>query len=217
MEKNSNFLQKNHSSIQPSRRFRKKEMRGFSLIEVLVSIVVLSFGLLGMVGMQAASLRANREARLQSSGVVLARELADMIRGNKAIGILATNNPYLVDLSSPLTAPTASYCLNVDPATTACTSTTDIANAEMTDWLARVDAELPGARVVSCFDTTPFDSSTGLPKWACTAGAGAVVVIKIGWTKGSTNKSNQGASALEYSTGTNAAAPSVVLQVTAGI
>ncbi|HEY8905230.1 MAG TPA: prepilin-type N-terminal cleavage/methylation domain-containing protein, partial [Rhodoferax sp.] len=34
------------------------ETRGFSLIEVLVSIVVLSFGLLGMVGMQAASLHA---------------------------------------------------------------------------------------------------------------------------------------------------------------
>jgi len=33
---------------------------GFPLIEVLVAIVVLSFGLLGMVGMQAASLHANR-------------------------------------------------------------------------------------------------------------------------------------------------------------
>ena len=192
------------------------ETRGFSLIEVLVSIVVLSFGLLGMVGMQAASLHANREARLQSSGVVLARELADMIRGNKVVGILATNNPYLVNLTSPLAATTASYCLNVDPTTTTCTDTTDVANAEMTEWLARVDAELPGARVASCFDTTPFDATTGLPKWACTAGAGAVVVIKIGWTKGSTNKSNTGAAALDRASDTGSA-PSVVLQVTAGI
>ena len=39
--------------------------QGFSLVEVLVAIVVLSFGLLGMVGMQAFSLQSNREARLQ--------------------------------------------------------------------------------------------------------------------------------------------------------
>src|ERR1035437_6960909 len=68
---------------------------GFSLIEVLVSIVVLSFGLLGMVGMQAAALQSNREARLQSAGVVLTRELADMIRGNKIEGVKPTgSNPY---------------------------------------------------------------------------------------------------------------------------
>ena len=197
------------------------DTRGFSLIEVLVSIVVLSFGLLGMVGMQAASLHANREARLQSSGVVLARELADMIRGDKVVGILTgTANPYLVSGSgSTLVAATPSYCLSVS-ATTACADNAEIANAEMTDWLARVNAELPGARVVSCYDSAPFNATTGLPTWNCTApvaGATAPIVIKIGWTKSSTNKSNQGANALEYSTGNSAAAPSVVLQVTAGI
>jgi type IV pilus assembly protein PilV len=184
---------------------------GFSLIEVLVSIVVLSFGLLGMVGMQAAALHANHDAQLQSSGIQLARELSDMIRGNKAVGILGTGNPYLVDMSSPLAAPTRSYCLNV-AASTACTDNTAIANAEMTEWLTRVDADLPGARVKSCFDTAPFNTTTGLPQWDCTPGAGAVIVIKIGWTKGSTNKANTGSAALD-----RASAPSVVLQVTAGV
>ncbi len=192
----------------------KRQSAGFTLIEVLISILVLTFGLLGMVGMQAASLQANREARLQSSAIVLARELADMIRGNKAIGILATNNPYLGTFSSPLTATTASYCLNVASGT--CTNTTDIANAEMTEWLTRVDTELPGARVVACFDTAPFDATTGLPKWTCTAGAGAVIVIKLGWTRSSTNKSNTGAAALDRAADTNST-PSVVLPVTAGV
>jgi type IV pilus assembly protein PilV len=195
-----------------------RQFGGFSLIEVLVSIVVLSFGLLGMVGMQAAALHANREARLQSSGIVLARELADMIRGNKAVGILASNNPYLVDVESPLAATTTSYCLNVT-ATTGCTSAAAVANAEMTEWLARVDAELPGARVVSCFDTSAFDNTTGLPQWDCTAPTGtaiAPIVIKIGWTKGATNKSATGAAALDRATD-DGSAPSVVLQVTAGV
>ena len=141
---------------------------GFSLIEVLVSIVVLSFGLLGMVGMQSAALNANREARLQSAAVVLAREAADMIRGNKNIGVQTTaaNNPYLGAFSNPngstpLVPTTTAYCLNVG--STGCTSTTAVASAQMTEWLARVDSELPGARVNICFDTAPYDAD-GLPQ-----------------------------------------------------
>ncbi|MDO9167110.1 MAG: type IV pilus modification protein PilV [Rhodoferax sp.] len=183
---------------------------GFSLIEVLISIVVLSFGLLGMVGMQAASLQSNREARLQSSAVVLARELAELMRGNKAIGILTTGNPYLGDFVTPLAAATPSYCLNVAPLTTPCTDATDVGNAQMTEWLARVDAELPGAHVKTCFDSAPFDSD-GLPRWACN-NTGGVIVVKIGWTRGSTDRSKSGAAALEKAT-----VPSVVFSVTAGI
>lgn len=192
---------------------------GFSLIEVLVSIIVLSFGLLGMVGMQAASLQANREARLQSSAVVLAREAAEMIRGNKAIGLLtsSTTNPYLGSfVSSPLAASSPTYCLNVASSTAACTDTTEIAKAQMTEWLARVDEQLPGARVDVCFDSAPFDSN-GLPRWPCAAGSSGVIVVKIGWTRGSTNRSLTPSStasapaALERAT-----TPSVVFPVTAG-
>ena len=200
-------------SARPSRSAaRKGKSTGFSLVEVLVSIIVLSFGLLGMVGMQAASLQANREARLQSSAVVLARELAEMVRGNKAVGVLAVNNPYVGTFSNPAgstpLAPSApKYCLGVG--VTACADTTEIATAELTEWLARVDAELPGARVSICFDSAPFDSN-GLPRWACTD-TGGVLVVKIGWTKGSTNKSLTGDNAFERAT-----VPSMVLPVTAG-
>lgn len=199
---------------------RLKKSSGFSLIEVLVSVVILSFGLLGMAGMQAASLQSNREARLQSSAVVLARELAEMIRGNKLAGIQpAATNPYLGSFTSPLAATTPSYCLSVGA--TACTGATPLAtataigNAQMTEWLARVDAELPGARVDVCVDSAPFDAS-GLPQWACTA-AGGAVVLKIGWTRGSTNRSlsvtpaASAPSALERAT-----IPGVVLPLIAG-
>lgn len=191
-------------------RRQTKTAYGFSLIEVLVSIVVLSFGLLGMVGMQAASLQANRDARLQSSAAVLARELAEMIRGNKNIGILPTaTNPYIGSFVAPLTPTTSSYCLNVASTTAACANPTEIARAEMTEWLARVDAELPGARVDICFDQAPFDAN-GLPRWPCTT-TGDVIVVKIGWTRGSTNRSQTGSAALERAT-----IPSIIFPVTAG-
>lgn len=198
----------NHCPIRASTSTLEK---GFSLLEVLISIIILSFGLLGMVGLQAAALQANRDARLQSTASSLARELAEMMQGNKDIGLLSTGNPYLGDFTNPVTPTTASYCLNVKIGTVACASNTAIADAEMTEWLSRVKSELPGAHVNICMDSAPFDSD-GLPRWACTStGTGATIVIKMGWTRGSTNRSAIGAAALDKAT-----TPSLVLPVTPG-
>jgi len=196
-------------SVAAGKVHASRRASGFSLIEVLVSIVIFSFGLLGMVGLQAVAIQGNRDARLQSIAVELARELAEMMRGNKDVGLLATGNPYLGDFSSPLTPTTASYCLNVGG--TACTDTTAIANAQMTEWLARVDNALPGARVVVCLDVSPYTTS-GIPEWPCTAtGAGATMNIKIGWTRASTDRSRTNTTPLERAT-----VPSLVMPITPG-
>ena len=177
----------------------------------MISIIILSFGLLGMVGLQAAALQANRDARLQSTASSLARELAEMMRGNKDVGLLSTGNPYLGDFTSPVTPTTASYCLNVATGTTACTNNTAIADAQMTEWLSRVKSELPAAHVKVCVDSAPFDSG-GIPQWNCTStGTGAATVIKVGWTRGSTDRSASGAAALDRAT-----TPAIILPITPG-
>lgn len=178
-------MRQNHPHRRPSAR-RLAPEQGFSLVEVLISIVVLSFGLLGMVGLQAASIKANHEARLQSVGTTFAKELAELMRGNVIEASKPTaTNPYLVDLSGTAMAPaTTSYCLTVG---NSCATTAALANAELTDWLARVSRELPGARVRVCYDSAPFDGS-GNPQWGCTdSSPGGTIVIKIGWTRASTN------------------------------
>ena len=167
---------------------RPARVDGFSLLEVLISIIVLCVGLLGMVGMQASSLQANRESRLQSSGVALARDLSEIIRSNPGAGatlsptaVPLTVSPYSVDTSEPtLVAPSPAYCLSVG---SYCSDTTSLANAQLTEWLARVHIELPGAHVVICFDGSPYDS-TGIPEWPCDPStAGGTLVVKIGWTR----------------------------------
>ncbi len=176
-------------------------------MEVLISIVVLSFGMLAMVGLQASALQSNREARMQSTATGLARELAEKMRGNHEVATLApADNPYFGNFaSSPLAATTPTFCLSVGA--TACANAVAVANAEMTEWLARVSNDLPGARVTVCFDETPF-TAAGLPQWDCTT-KGDVAVVKIGWTRGATNRAETGAKAFEKAT-----APSVVFPVT---
>ena len=56
--------------------------RGFTLIEVLISMVILAIGLLGLAGIQAISLRDNQDAYYYQQATLLAYEMQDRIRGN---------------------------------------------------------------------------------------------------------------------------------------
>lgn len=61
---------------------RQRLQRGFSMVEVMVSVVVLSIGLLGMAALQARSLQENRGAYLRSQGSILAYDILERIRSN---------------------------------------------------------------------------------------------------------------------------------------
>lgn len=69
--------------------------RGFTLIEVLVAVFVLSIGLLGLAGLQATSLRNNHGGYLRSQANILAYDLIDRMRANRDVAI--ANNTYLVE------------------------------------------------------------------------------------------------------------------------
>lgn len=60
--------------------------RGFSLIEVLTAMVVLSIGMLGIAAMYTTSLKTGRSAQLRTKGVVFAADMADRIRANPGGG-----------------------------------------------------------------------------------------------------------------------------------
>ena len=55
---------------------------GFSLLEVLIALVVLSIGLLGVAALQAVGLRSSQGAYLTSQASLLAYDMADRIRAN---------------------------------------------------------------------------------------------------------------------------------------
>lgn len=71
-------------SIHGIRRNRKTSgaQSGFSMIEVLISLVVLGVGLLGLALLQTTNLRFTKSADQRTQAVNLATELLDMIRAN---------------------------------------------------------------------------------------------------------------------------------------
>lgn len=58
--------------------------RGVSLLEVLIAVVVLSFGLLGLAGLQVTSLRNNQSALERSSAVMLTYTIVEAMHADRA-------------------------------------------------------------------------------------------------------------------------------------
>lgn len=57
-------------------------MRGFSLLELLVAMLVVAIGVLGLSGLQIASMQSNRSALQRSHALLLADDIIERIRAN---------------------------------------------------------------------------------------------------------------------------------------
>lgn len=161
---------------------------GFTMIEVLIAVLVLSIGLLGLAGLQAASLHNNHSAYLRSQATLLAYGIADRMRANQvrshvfssggsygcgtiATGISINNCSYLMNA---YTTPSAVSSCN----SSGC-STANMAQNDLYEWETTLSRELPNGKGVVCLDSTPDDGTPAAP--AC-SGGGDVYAIKIWWT-----------------------------------
>ena len=68
-----------HSSYRASQR-------GFSLIEVLIALVIMSVGMLGIASLYVQSMQAGRTSMLRHNAVTLAVDVADRIRASPRAG-----------------------------------------------------------------------------------------------------------------------------------
>lgn len=185
-----------------------RTQRGFSLVEVLVSVFILSIGLLGSVGMQAAALKANTQTRYLNTAANMARELAEKMRGNHQIAREndAGTNPFLLSYSSGTPSTPAKNCFKGECSATGPTALAEAAQWEIYEWLTKTVNELPSPRIVVCFDSQPFDTG-GTPRWACD-NLGDSTVVKMAWSNINT------AGDVEYAT--QQGVPLVVIPLTAG-
>lgn len=57
--------------------------RGLTLVEILIALLILSIGLLGLAGLQTASLKFNTSAYYRTQATALAYDFADRMRANR--------------------------------------------------------------------------------------------------------------------------------------
>jgi type IV pilus assembly protein PilV len=152
--------------------------RGFSLIEVLVSIMVLSFGMLGVASLLAKSLSGSHTSSLRTQAIVLADDLADRMRANRATAVATAPNNY-EGIAPAENRCRATHYTHRHAAPVACTPQ-QLAADDLFDWQAQLAAALPGGAGVVCIDSTPDDGAAGAP--ACD-GVGGAYAIKEFWNE----------------------------------
>jgi type IV pilus assembly protein PilV len=106
---------------------------GFSLIEVMVAIVIISFGVLGMAALQFLSLRGNNQSYERTQATALAYEIADQMRANAA---RANAGAFDLGASAPANS---SNC-----ASQSCTDQ-EMAAYELRQWYQRLTTVLPSS------------------------------------------------------------------------
>lgn len=132
-----------------------RRQTGFSLVEALVALLVLSIGMLGIAALYVESLRSGRTALLRTQAVTLASDMADRIRANRQ-----GRTEYGTTVTS---ADTNTACA---PGGAGCT-TAQLAHHDKAIWLGAIEAALPGASgTIAVDDTTTPVTYTVTVSWA---------------------------------------------------
>lgn len=147
--------------------------RGFTLIEVMVAILVLSIGLLGLAGLQVTSLRNSTSAAERTQATFLAYDIIERMRANKDA---AEAGSYDTTLN---TAPSGTT--NCQSSGAAC-SAADMATFDLNQWKC-----LLGGWSSNSVCSTTLDIDRGLipdGDASIVRGANSVVTVTIRWTDG---------------------------------
>ncbi len=170
-----------------------KRQQGFTLLEVLISMVILAVGMFGLAGLQVISVRSNSSAYHRSVASMMAYDIMDRMRANPAAlkSTVADEqywNATAWSVGNVPTAPTSSKCT---VAGTACTPE-DLRNYDLNEWVTADYklAQLPSASAVI--------TKTNIPSGSANADATAFnIKIAISWNDFSMSAGGFGSSQAE--------------------
>ncbi|MEE9445135.1 MAG: type IV pilus modification protein PilV [Cocleimonas sp.] len=114
---------------------------GFSLLEILISLVIMSVGMMGLAGLKLVALKGTNEAHFRHEASLLMAELADRMRVNEEA---VDNGSY--KLSTPINLVTATRP-NPDCGSALCTAD-ELANYDHYHIALKMRSAMPGSSLL---------------------------------------------------------------------
>jgi len=142
-----------------------KRNSGTTLIEILISLLILSVGMLGMLELQIVSLRSNHGTWLRTQATMFGMDIGERMRANFQ-GVEAGS----YDQSSGALIATCLMGVGCTPA--------QMAAHDVFEWRTQLAEVLPMGSGIVCLDATGYDGTSELT--ACD-GAGSLYAIKVWW------------------------------------
>ncbi len=173
----------------------KRNSQGFSLIEVLVTIVLTTVGILGMVALQGRSIQYTQDAVNRNTAIALTSELVEIMRANRD-GLFektpfdqSPGKPIKQAMYSELKETSVFYKANgsFDFAVSDCaTGLAQTAKQQAGCWLKNAQAKLPGASEAAIsgkFMVCPSFKlkASGEPECAGGGYKGSTMAIQLAW------------------------------------
>ncbi len=125
----------------------KKRTLGITLIEVMVTLLIIGVGLLGLLGLQAKSLAGHKDTMDRKAAAEMISQIGERMRANH-LGFMQDN--YALALNPTDTAPVAPSC----GTTTSCTAS-EIADLDKAVWVSYLRKRLPDAGAFIVTSTGP--------------------------------------------------------------
>lgn len=116
-----------------------QRVQGFTLIEVLIALIIMSVGMLGIAGLYVHSMQAGRTSMFRHNAVMLAGDVADRIRANPRAAVAYAGAGANNNCAPPLAA-------NCTPA--------QMAANDIFLWGQQAAGTLPNGAVAVVFDNT---------------------------------------------------------------
>ena len=132
----------------------KRHQQGFTLVEALVALVLLSLGLLGACAMLLGSLRSHADALREISAAQLLRDMAERIRANPRAG---------AGYDTREAVPLAAACDLASPCAAG-----ELAAADLAHFLESAQRLLPGPETVAAIQFEPAIGPAAADRYAIT-------------------------------------------------
>jgi type IV pilus assembly protein PilV len=147
--------------------------KGFTLIEVLVSILILSIGIFSILAVIIVSLQLNSSSVYRTIASQQAYAFAEILRANPTT-LGTVNAASAVAFTAPGSAVISTSCLQ-----SAGCARNNFVPTSLALWRQQLLSVLPQGQGTVCQDSTPNDGTPA--NWLCNAAVQAPYVIKICW------------------------------------
>jgi type IV pilus assembly protein PilV len=155
---------------------------GFSLLELLVTLVVLSIGLLGIGLMQTTNLGLTKTAYSRTQAMLLASDIADRIRANENFAA-----SYVTTSATTISTPD---CI----AGTSCLGAA-LAASDIKDWSNRIISEFPSGTGTILNSSSTAAACAG---YTPTAVASGFMRVLIQWGESATSTGSEGTDCYQF-------------------
>ena len=174
-------------NMQTRMRYKSKQ-RGFSLIEVLVTLLIVASAVLGSAGLQAYALKINVGGQYRNQAVFLMEDMVERMQTNKAFSVGSTST---AGYDTSLASPSSTNCV-----TTTC-SPSVLAVYDVTQWETNIASTLPPQVNALGTPTKAFGTVSQTSVGNLTTNTPSTYIVTVNWGDRKSNVKNAGTKTTE--------------------